>query len=477
MASNQWHETKGSSPNLLAVRGPPNGCLEPGLGRIRSSAAASNNPRMKSKNLKKPNRQLVHRRRLQFCLGSTAVVAGASLCSFPALADDAVRMDKLEKENQELRKRLETVESIAQKEGLLPSGKPIPKLVSSLSEISLSGFVQASYFYNTREPHDRASDGYLWNTTHNSFSINKLKLTLASKPVERSGEKFDAGFRASLIWGEDAPVVNTGGERQGLEDLREAYAELNVPIGSGLNVKVGQLISLLNWESGDGGAANPNFSQGYQWFFTGNGPSAGVQLGYTFTDWLDVKVRVQNGMYAGAVDNNNGKTGMGSIGIKPDSKTWINLIGFGGDESTTLSVKGGSVIGGRQFTSKLGTGFELDYFNFDPASGPSADLWSIGGWAWYDFTPKFGFALRAEYLDDPDGGGLKGITLPGRPGSAITSPDSDGDLFEVTLTLNWRPASNIKIQPEVRYDHTSYKAGLDGSKDRFLVGVGVNYLF
>lgn len=421
---------------------------------------------------KPPSRQFSAKR---FCLGSTAVMAGASLCSLTAVAQDATRMQKLEGENQELRKRLDALENVAKKEGILPSGQP--KTVSALSEITLNGFVQSSYFYNTREPADKASDGYLWNTTHNSFSINKVKLTLASKPVERSGDKWDAGFRASMIWGEDAPVVNTGSPRAGLEDLREAYAELNVPIGSGLNVKAGQLISLLNFESGDGGAANPNFSQGYQWFFTGNGPSAGVQVGYTFTDWLEVKARVQNGMYAGAVDNNEGKTGMGTIAIKPDAKTWINLIGFGGDESDTLSVKGGSLLAGRQFGDKLNTGLEFDYFNFDPEVGKSADLWSIGGWVWYDFTAKCGVALRAEYLDDQDGGGLKGIALPGRPGSAILSPDPNGDIASVALTLNFRPAPNIRIQPEIRYDHTSYKGGFDGSKDRFIIGAGVSYLF
>lgn len=393
------------------------------------------------------------------------------------LADDPVRLDKLEQENTELRNRLQALENVAQQAGILPSGTPAPKFVSSMSEISISGFVQASYFYNTRDPDDRASDGYLWNTTHNSFSINKVKLTLASRPVERSGESWDAGFRVSMMWGEDAPVLNTGGERQGLEDLREAYVELNAPIGTGLNIKAGQLISLLNFESGDGGAANPNFSQGYQWFFTGNGPAAGVQLGYTLTDWLDLKVRVQNGMYAGAVDNNEAKTLLGSIGIKPDDKTWISLIGFGGEESDTLTVAGGSLLAGRKFGDKLNTGLEFDYFNFDPSMGSSSDLWSIGAWVWYDFTDKVGLALRGEYLDDPDGGGLKGIELPGRPGSSILSTDADGSLSSVTLTVNYKPVPNIRIQPELRYDYTSYAGGLDGHKDRFIIGAGVSYLF
>lgn len=404
------------------------------------------------------------------------LAAGAGLGAASALGQEA-RMEKLEKENQDLRLRLEALEHVAKTEGIMPSGSEPPKLVKALSEVMLSGFVQASYFYNTDDPADRASDGYLWNTTHNSFSINKVKLTLASKPVERSGETWDAGFRVSMIWGEDAPVLNTGGGYQGLEDLREAYVELNVPIGTGLNVRAGQLISLLNFESGDGGAANPNFSQGYQWFFTGNGPAAGVQLGYAFNDWLDVKARVQNGIYAGPIDGNDAKTLMGSIGIKPDSKTWVNLIGFGGKENPNMFLAGGSILAGRDFGDKLHTGFEFDYFNFDFDTGNDADLWSVGAWVWYDFNSKVGIALRGEYLGDPDGGGLKGINLPGRTGSAILSGDSDGDLASITLTLNLRPIAGLKFQPEIRYDHTSYSGGFDGEEGRFIVGAGVSYLF
>lgn len=384
-------------------------------------------------------------------------------------------MDKLEKENLDLRKRLEAIESVAQKEGILASGGA-PKFVKSMSEVTMTGFVQASYFYNSTTPNDGTSDGYLWNTTHNSFSLNKVKVTLASKPVERSGDTWDAGFRASLMFGEDAPILNTGGERQGLESVREAFVDVNVPIGTGLNVKAGQLISLLNYESGDGGAVNGNFSQGFQWFFTGNGPAAGAQVGYTFTDWMDVKARVQNGMYAGAVDNNDAKTVLVSLGLKPDDKTWINLIGFGGDESATMSIAGGSVLAGRKWTEQFSTGLEFDYFNFDfPTS--DADLWSIGGWFGYDFTSKVGVAIRAEYLSDPDGGGLKGIGLRGDASTRILSADADGDIASVAFTLNLKPTPNIRIQPEVRLDTTSYTGGFDGDETRVVFGLGASYLF
>jgi hypothetical protein len=276
------------------------------------------------------------------------------------------------------------------------------------------------------------------------------------------------------MWGEDTYNLNTGSPVAGFEELREAYVELNVPIGTGLNVKGGQLISLLNWESGDGGAANPNFSQGNQWWFTGNGPAAGVQLGYAFTEAVDLKVRVQNGMFAGPFDSNDGKAFLGSLGIKPCKTAWVNLIGWYSEENKTTDVAGGSAIGGVNITKQLGLGFEGDYFKFDGKNGgSSADLWSVGGWLWYDFTPKVGVAFRADYIDSPDGV----LGPPVRPGAGIVTTDTEGTLGSLTLTLNLKPTPNIKIQPEVRYDYTGYKNGLDGKDNRFIIGIGASYLY
>ena len=413
----------------------------------------------------------------RLCLGGALMAAQPQVFAqaTPLETGNLPRLENLEKENQDLKRRLESLEAIAKKEGLIPSGEPGANPIKALSEMLLSGFVTESYFYDTSDPGDYSPNGYLWNRQHNSFSINKVKLTLASPAVERSGEKWDAGYRASLIFGEDAPIVNTGGERQGLEDLREAYVELNVPIGEGLNVKAGQLISLLNFESGDGGVVNPNFSQGYQWFFTGNGPAAGVQLGYTVNDKVDLKARVQNGLYAGAVDNNGFKTFMGSIGFKPDDVTSVSLIGFGGREGASNSdwLKGGSIIASRQLTEQYNLNFatELSYFDLD--IGSEAYQWySAGGWLWADFTPKVGVAFRGEWIGDPDGVGTGGLL--GFPAFAL----GDGqDLYSATFTLNLRPAPGIKIQPEIRYDHTSRNGAFDGDESRVMVGAGVSYAF
>jgi len=409
------------------------------------------------------------------CLGMLAT-AGLTVHGQTAPTDD--KITALEQKNAAMQSRLDSLEDLVKKEGLMASASS-NAVISALGQLTVSGFVQASYFYNTRRPADGFTDGYLWNTKDNSFSLNKFKLTIASAPV--ASDKWDAGFRASLMFGDDAPDLNTAGAfgtgaNTSFNDLREAYVELNVPIGTGLDIKAGEMISLLNWESGDGGAANPNFSEGNQWWFTGNGPSAGIQGTYNFTDKIGLTVRVDNGLFQGPVDVNSGKAFSGSLNFKLTKDLWVNLIGWyesapgAGNETSGIST-----IGGYQVTEKLGTGWEVDYFNFNSPVNAS-DLWSVGGWAWYDFTSKIGLAFRADYVDNRDG--FIGPAV--RPGAGLPfSPDGNGGLGSATLTLNYKPAPNIKIQPEIRYDCTSYSHGLQagGKKDRIIVGCGVTYLF
>jgi hypothetical protein len=409
---------------------------------------------------------------------AVAIGSAGGLCAQTAAPASDDKIKQLENENQQMHQRLDALEMEVQKEGLAPSGKPAPKFVSAMSDITLSGFVTASYFHDTSDPPGGISPGYLWNRRNDSFSLNKVKLTIASPPAEQSGEKFDAGFKVSLIAGQDAPIVNSGSAITGFDLLREAYVDFNIPLGTGLNVKAGELISLLNYESGDGGAVNNNFSQGFQWFFTGNGPAAGVQLGYTLTDWLDVKFRVQNGLYSGPLDNNSSKTFMGALDFKPTDKLWFNLIPFGGREDAGFaqSLWGGSLLAGYQATKQLNFGTELDYFNFHNPAGhvPAGDspVWSTGLWASYDFTKQVGLAVRTEFLSDKDGVDASGGAL-GFP----NSPGLDQDLESVALTLNYKPVPALKLQPEVRYDHSSRGNGFGTKADRVILGMGASYLF
>ncbi len=434
---------------------------------------------------------LTKRRRQSLARALQLTVGGAMAVT--AFGQDAARMDKLESENKALKARLDSLEAMAKKEGIVASGSESAG-IKALTESTLSGFVTASYFYNTSSPKDRLSDGYLWNVRDNQFTINKVKLTLASPALEK--DKWDAGYKVSMIFGEDAWAVNTGGAQQGFDELREAYVNLNVPIGTGLDVKVGQLISLLNYESGDGGAANNNFSQGYQWWYTGNGPAAGINLAYSFTDKVGMNLRVQNGLFAGPRDSNDAKTVVAALNLKPTDKIWINLLGWGGSErdgtpavpanpvtftpakpaTSSLSHIGGGVLAGVQATKELNVGMEFDYFSFDV--GPKADIWSIGTFMGYDISETLGLGLRLEYLDD-SGGNIPviGHFAANSTIGSFAGTDPKGNLASAAFTINYKPVKSLKIQPEIRYDTTSYSKGFDGKESRVIVGAGVTYMF
>jgi hypothetical protein len=411
---------------------------------------------------------------------------------------------KLEQENQELRRRLDNMEAIMEKAGLKPSGtgEAADPPVAAMTAVTLSGFVTASWFSDVANMHDNHPPGYLWNTSLNSFTLNKLKLTLASPAVDKT--KWDAAYRASVIWGSDAPIVDTGSHTtvdgtsvaagNGFSWIREAYIEVNAPIGTGLDLRAGDLISLLNYESGDGGAVNDNFSQAYDWYYTGNPPNVGIQAGYDVNDYFGIKLRLQNGLYSGPAST-GGKTFIGGLYSKPITGLSLAFLGFAGhqDFSPGWDIAGGSIIGSYVIITNcnFSLGNEDDYFHFSgvsgvgPGSATSGDFWSVAGWLGADMSTKLRIALRAEYLCDPTGfGTIYNSPAPGSDGSfpaTIYSTGAGQDLESIALTLNYKPVPMVKVQPEIRWNHSNYTSGFgvaDGyKKDQFIVGMGVSYMF
>jgi hypothetical protein len=446
-----------------------------------------------------------HNKRLKTLAFLSAVIGALAAGGLTAHAQtDTNAATKLEQENQELRKRVDNLEHILEKEGLKPSdNKAADPPVAAMTSISISGFVETSYFSDLGDAHDNHPPGYLWNSSLNSFTLNKIKLTLASPAVDK--DKFDAAYRASFIWGSDAPVVDTGSHTtvdgtsvaagNGFSWIREAYLELNVPVGTGLDLRAGDLISLLNYESGDGGAVNDNFSQAYDWYYTGNPPNVGIQAGYDFNNYVGIKLRLQNGLYSGPVSIGP-KTFIGGLYVNPVKIASLAFLGFAGhqDFSPGWDIAGGSFIGSLKIITNCNftLGTEADYFRFSsfdstvagfPGAATSGDFWSIAAWLGVDLSDKFRLALRGEYLGDPTGFGtwynspapLSDASFP----TGVYATGAGQDLESVTLTLDYKPVPTIKVQPEIRWNHSNYASGfgIDGKKDQVIVGMGVSYLF
>ncbi len=109
----------------------------------------------------------MHPNTRQKTIGALSAVIGAMVAGgFTAHAQtDTNGINKLEQENQELRKRLDKLEGILEKEGLNPAaGAKADPPVGAFTDITISGFVTSSYFYDlasTKDGHSkRLSVGY-----------------------------------------------------------------------------------------------------------------------------------------------------------------------------------------------------------------------------------------------------------------------------------------------------------------------------
>lgn len=392
-------------------------------------------------------------------------------------------------EDQDLHKRImeleQRVAELSTKARMEP-GQELTAMDRFWSNNRILGFVSTSYIYNFNNPRNDLVDGRSYDNHHDEFTLNKLKLTLR-KDVEFSGDHWDAGYCADVIFGKDAQLGQslngdttppTTFDLGTYGDLEQLHVMVNVPVGSGLQVSMGKWVTLMGVEVVEE-TANPNWSEGNQFLFVENVASTGMQLSYNWTESVDTQFRVFNGWDL-VRDNNSAKSYMGRIGVKCGEKTAISLVGYTGPEQFNDSEalrKGVNLIINRKVTDKLTSWVQLDYGHEDDVVFTTklndAEWWAAGLWLTYDFTDQVGLALRGDFLDDQDG-----VRTSGVPFTAPLPANSGQELSSVTATLNLKPVPNVQLRPELRWDHSTLGKAFDGAhNDQFTAGLGVAYLF
>jgi hypothetical protein len=354
---------------------------------------------------------------------------------------------------------------------------PAPNALDFLKTVDISGFLSTSFFANLNGPASGKNVGLATDPDNGAFALNKLKLSV-EKPVAASRDKWDVGFRADLIFGQDAPVFQSAGLSLGAQgDIEQAFIKMNVPVGNGLLVTAGKQVTLMGVEVVEE-TGNPNWSLGNQYLFTENVAALGVGLDYYWTDSLETQLRVINGWDV-ARDNNHALSFMGQVTWKPDADTSLALLGYGGPEQAGNSSnwrRGAELLASRKLLADLTAQLQLDYGREDGASlstpGGAADWRAAGLWMSWDPSPGWGLALRADYFDDADG-----ARTSGAPVSAPFPANQGQELFSLTLTLNLKPVKNLMLRPELRWDHSSLDAAFNGRADQLTIGAGALYTF
>jgi hypothetical protein len=376
------------------------------------------------------------------------------------------------KVTDDLAKRVAALEAGTGSVAIAKSDIP-QKSLDFLGQTEISGFMEASYLYDVEGSGTRSVIGRTFDTHANQFVVDDFKLAL-EKPISANPTNWVVGYRADLIFGEDAHVIHSSGFDLGTDgDLEQAFIDVNVPIGNGLKVIVGKTVTLMGVEVIEQ-VSNPNFSEGNQFLYVENFTQTGVQLMYQWNDKIDTEFVVFNG-WDQLPDNNNALSYMGRIGYALDSNTTFAVLGYGGPEQTGITAnwrEGVELVATSKITDKFSADAQFDYGTETvPFAGASVnpDWLALGGWLVYDFTDKIELAFRQDFLRDKDGSRTEStLGLP-----VGTTPE----LYSSTLTLNLKPVDNFQFRPEIRWDHSDKPNTYNGERDQFTLGAAVAYLF
>jgi hypothetical protein len=340
--------------------------------------------------------------------------------------------------------------------------------------IVLSGYVDVGYQYSFTGSSSTSSTRFGGDRTTSGgrFDLNAAKIAL-EKPLSTKNE-FTSGFRVDAMVGNDvsngivgSQSSSTGSSSFGLE---QAYVQLRVPAGNGIDLKVGKFVTILGYEVIER-PANMNIS--YSNVFNNLIPltHTGVLASYKFNDIVDAKLGIVNGGLSDA--NNNTFSGVAGAGSKSNSSgilASVNLTAPGGNANvqnavyfgfnTTGANSGTNLTAGNEANAlwiydivgtwkpkfagdKLTLGVEGDLGQYNQVTAATTeDTTTWGGaalFAKYQFTKIFSLANRLDWIHTDDG-------------NKFNAGYGSSDVYSETLTASFDIWENTLLRAEYRAD-------------------------
>jgi hypothetical protein len=274
-----------------------------------------------------------------------------------------------------------------------------------------------------------------FDINHNSFSLSYVEFAIA-KPVT---EQSRAGFRADFGAGDTADLVNLfepGGTNY-LKYVQQAYVSYLVPAGKGLTVDFGKFVTPAGAEVIES-KDNYNYSRGLLFALAVPYYHMGARFGYAATDKVSFTGYIVNG-WNNVKDNNDAKTLIGSVTVKPTGKfTVIGNYIVGKEQGD--SADGGTrnlidVVASYAASDKLSVLGNFDY-GHDKVTGDGVDWSGVAVGVKYQATPTWAFSPRYELFTDSDG----------------FATGLDQTVQEVTLTGEYKAPAGLLARIEFRTD-------------------------
>src|SRR5258708_17108283 len=289
-------------------------------------------------------------------------------------------------------------------------------LLTALKETKQSGCVDVGYefsFNHLSTGGHANNNGTLANVNPvrvfdnkgNSFYVNSVQLNLEKLATD----KMIVGYHLELAAGHD-PFVYDGAN----VSLQEGWVQILAPVGTGLDIRVGKMATLLGYEVIES-KDDMNYSRGLLFGQCENFTNTGIRMQYNFNDQYWAVLGFNNGPnFLGGTDGtfadtNHGKAVELQIGAKP-----IN------DLLSTLSILTGTEdnisTNDKFYVIDLVVAYTMDKLtvalNFDAVGveqgpkGPGGHFPKAGIalYGKYQWTDMMATALRVEYLSDQEGG-------------------------------------------------------------------------
>jgi hypothetical protein len=352
---------------------------------------------------------------------------------------------------------------LASAQGAPPPPPPPPP--ATVSSIEIGGLVDGYYDYYSTKPTGSAPFRN-FDTLHNQFALSMAEVWLTKAPTADSR----VGFKLKLNFGSATSNFIHSSEPGGspYQNIQEAYASYLAPAGKGLQLDAGVFVTPAGAEVIEA-KDNMNYSRGLLFSLAIPYYHSGVRATYAVNDKVTVMGGIVNG-WNNIVENNSGKTGMGSVTFKANSTFTIvenYLVGPEQPDTTDTEHRwrnlSDTVVTYVPKSTLTLTG------NYDYGSdkiGTSSVHWQgIAGYLKYQATKIIAVSPRFEFYNDASGA-TTGLAQ---------------NLKEFTGTLEFKGADNLLLRVEYRGDWSDKTPFTDGdgkpSGNQQSIGFGVLYSF
>ena len=434
--------------------------------------------------------------------------------------------DQLESANE----RVDEQSQLIEQSGLAETRGASNGLPGFLGQITVGGWVAASYFWNINHPTSESipNDGYYYDgdgsyyggsatglgmgdtnqgyngafyplhPDANSFALDQVWFEI-ERPID---EENRAGFRLDTVYGKTGALLNGGGPNNRYSNrddssiyLHQAYVQYLAPVGDGLTFKAGKFATPIGYEVA-GTIYNYNITRGNVWNLLEPIDHIGVTAGYAFGDTgFDVMGGVVNGFVPDDPDNNESKSLIGHLGWANEQLS-VGVNGLYGNENTASSEHATTVLNGvvkYNPTDRLALYVNGDYATM--ANRSNAKAWGVATGGRYAITDRTGVSLRGEYVADNDNYlGFCALANSDYRGSYGSDCDyyyddysdsqmavpTDVKIFGVTATVDHLLTNQLMIRGEVRWDNVRHSGNtsngefFDGSVDYDESDYGLN---